>query len=254
MAGLADLALDVRRWEILALVLCVSLAVWLAQFWLRREPDASPNPVAIVNHCLPASLVYQTTSTSINYLAPLNGDGLPLPTEIAEDVVLEIADVSGDLVFWSLDHPSGDWVLDYAADGLRRKLCFIDKHYFFYNFEEAVWDEVDPQLLDESILGFTDPARYLLAADQLANFEAVSTATPDEPCSPNSCAVWLASSLDSGNEIRIRVNKQTRKTNDVFVSGPEGQLIDVHFYYQPVNLELPTPARWLPDDVDLGIP
>ncbi len=237
-----------RRWEILILILGVGLTVWLAQLWLGREPNAPPAPAAVINHCQSIRVAYQTTSTLINYRAPLAANGSPLPTEIAEDVVLEITDTGGDLVFWSLDYPDGDWVLDYAADGLRRKLCLIGGHYFFYNFEEAVWDEVDPALLDQSILELTSPERYLLPADQLANFEAVATAGPDESCPPNNCAVWLANSLDSDNEIRIRVNKQTRKINDVFVSGSQGQLI-INFYYQPVNLELPAPARWLPDDL-----
>ena len=188
---------------------------------------------------------------TINRRAALAANGSPLPTQIDEDVVLEVAS-GGELIFWSLDQPSGDWVLDYNEDGWRRKLCFVSGQYFYYNLEESVWDEVDPALLAQPILELTDLDRYLLAPDQLADFTATATAGPDEPCQPNVCAVWLGSSLDTDNEIRIRVNKQTKKTNDIFISGPADQLI-INFYYQPVNLELPTPVRWLPDNLGPGL-
>ena len=222
----------------------VGLVVWGAWAWLVRDSSVPPTPPASANRCQPASIKPQTTSASINHRAPLAANGSPLPSPVSQDVVLEIA-VGGDLVFWSLDQPSGDWVLDYAESGWRQKLCFVGGHYFYYNLQEAVWDEVDPALLDDSILDLANLDRYLLAPDQLADFTATATAAPDEPCRPNICAVWLASSLDSDNEIRIRINKQTKKTNDIFIAGSADQLV-INFYYQPVDLELPEPARWLP--------
>lgn len=237
-----------RRWEILALILVVGLVVWLGQIWLGQKPDPAPAPPAVANHCQPVWPAYETTATTINHRAPLAANGSPLPAPIAEDVVLEIAS-GGELVFWALDQPAGDWVLTYADGGFWRKLCLVGGRYFYYNVDEAVWDEADPEVLDPSILELADVDRYLLAADQLADFVATATASPDEPCAPNVCAVWLASSLDTDNEIRIRVNKQTKKTSDIFIAGPADQLV-ISFYYQPVDLKVPDPVRWLPEDLE----
>lgn len=236
-----------RRWEIIILILGLGFLTWLATaIWLGLGSDQpAPDPES-ANHCQPTSPSYRTVSTAINHQAPLAGNGSPLPTAVAEDVVLEITDSAGT-VFWSIDHPQNGWVLDYVEGGLPQKLCFVSGHYFYYNLEEGVWDEVDPALLDDSILSLVDLDRYLLDPDQLAGFVATATAVDDEPCPPNICAVWLASSLDSDDQIQLRIDKQTKKTKDISIIGSLEQLV-IRLYYQPVDLEIPKPLRWLPQD------
>ena len=234
-----------RRWEVLLVVVGVVLLVWLGQIWLGQQPTPPP-PVTVSNHCRPSPpLPTRSTATGINLRAPVAANGAPLPATVQEDVVLDITDASGQPISWWLDWSSRNWLLDYPDSGFRRQLCLVDQHYFFYNFEEGVWDEVDPRLLDGSILDLVDTDRYLLAADQLTDFRAVATAGPDEPCLPHVCAVWLASSLESDDQIRIRVNKQTRKVYDVLIIGPQGQT-SVIYYYQPVVIQIPEPVRYLP--------
>ena len=242
-----------RRWEILVAAIGVGLLVWLGQIWPPRSDTEIP-PLPVANHCQAGGfLPSRSDPPGVNLQAPLDGLGNPLPSTIRQDVVLEITETGYDLVFWWLDYRGEDqasnWLLDWQADGWRQKLCLVDGRYFFYNPEEVVWDEVDPSLLDKSILDLADLDRYLLAADQLADFRAVATAGPDEPCQAYNCAVWLASSLDSDDQIRIRVNKQSRRVNDVFITRLGGQ-ITITYYYQEVGISQPEPVRFLPEGFD----
>ena len=237
-----------RRWEVviaagLVLLASIALLIWIRPAW--QEPT-KPTPVltATTNSCQARSQLAAPATTTINRRAPIAANGKPLPAASNEDVVIELTTADAGLIIISYDADGPAWVIDYPQSSWRPKLCVIDGIYFLYNALELVWDQVDYRILNEDIREITTIDNFLFNQSQMTAFVATATSQADEACGRAQCAVWLAANFWNADQVVVRVNKQTRKIEDInLVGGPQPQT--AFYNYQPVEIKIPTPVRWL---------
>ena len=218
-----------KRWEILIWAALAASAVW-AVFYFASGPEEEHPPA----------------SATVNPNARLAGSGSPLPAPAWEDLVVEQQQFDGRIFTLSYDIESGNWQLDFFQQGSQSLRHITGSGIFlYYNVEEAVWDEVNPELLHEEIRRLTDIDDIILSAGQLDAFSRRAIEEKSAACSQDPsalCAVWTASSFAGAEEVVIYVNKRTRKIDHVVTlnpADPSSGAIVTNYYYRPVEIKLP---------------
>ena len=235
-------------WAALAVIVIVVIGlVWLGPRWSRNRPPAPPPPAAddSGNSCLKVDFTPKTSVSLANWRAPIAANGSPLPAAAQEDLVVAIEPTT----FLAYDYQTRNYLLSYWSDGLQRRLCFVDGQFFFYDYLTGFWDQVAPRYLESGLIDLADINYYLLDPAVINRFRLQASALDDQICGRHLCAVWQAQNVWSQTEVRIRVDKQTRKITDISLLSLPDQAAQIRYYYQPVNINSrPEPARLIEAD------
>lgn len=197
-------------------------------------------------------------SKSVNTRARVAASGSPLPAISQEDVVVEQQQFDGRIFNLSYDWQTKNWQLDFYEEGAQQSLRYLVKEeiFLYFNTLDLVWDEVDPQLLDDDFKALIDIDQFLLSSQQIDFFNRVALEEESAPCQQKKadiCAVWQANNFQNQGEIFIYVNKQTRKIDHIVsvnLADKEGGSILATYFYEPVEIQLPPSdqVRYLSDD------
>ena len=233
---------EIGRWEIVIL-LFITVAVATGIFiWLNVRELPAEQPSRLIQ---------------INPLSRLAASGSPLPAPVLSDVVVEQQQFDGRIFRLQYDIDNhGNWQLDFALQAQPHRLRYLasNDQFFYFNFAQGLWDEVDPALLHEDLQHLADIEQYLLSPQQLDAFIALATEQPSKECQQDDialCAVWMAEDLVQKQNIFIYVSKRTRNIDQIVIVNPDDVQdppLIANYFYQPVTVTAPETdkTRYLP--------
>ena len=228
-----------KRLDILVAI-CVIVGL-LTFIWFWKSPDwrqGQEEPISNV---------------SINPNAKIADNGNPLPARSNEDVIVSIQSNFQQPEVFRYDFETGNWQIVNLRNIFVEKIRWFDNRYFIFNNPEGIWDEIERSLLDKDfpLLGIEkDPLFYFLPTDQLENINANLEPSFDEDCRQNRiCAVWYLKNDTTKSVAIIRVDKLSRKMVDIALITEDDNLL-IRYDYRPVEINRPSPVRFLLDSQD----